>query len=109
MKNLKALLALILAAAAATGCTTAYYGSKGSGFDDLYATHDRVAIANKQKAEADQNENNGTDTEVHQVLHQDITGIHCSCKAGFHHCESCLHPEYQRSADQKPDTEYFAV
>ena len=52
MKNLKALLALILAAAAATGCTTAYYGSKGSGFDDLYATHDRVAIANKQKAEA---------------------------------------------------------
>ena len=53
MKNLKALLALILAAAAATGCTTAYYGSKGSGFDDLYATHDRVAIANKQKAEAE--------------------------------------------------------
>ena len=53
MKNLKALLALILAATAATGCTTAYYGSKGSGFDDLYATHDRVAIANKQKAEAE--------------------------------------------------------
>lgn len=35
------------------GCTTAYYGSAGSGFDDLYATHDRVAIANQQKAEAE--------------------------------------------------------
>lgn len=53
MKNLKALLALALAASAAAGCTTAYYGSAGSGFDDLYATHDRVAIANRQKAEAE--------------------------------------------------------
>lgn len=53
MKNLKSLLAIALAATVATGCTTAYYGSAGSGFDDLYATHDRVAIANQQKAEAE--------------------------------------------------------
>lgn len=67
-------------------------------------------VFSEQKAEADQNENNGTDTEVHQVLHQDIAGILCSCKAGFHHCESgpaSRIPAQRPIRNQTPNTSPF--
>ncbi len=52
MKNLKSILAATLTALAASACTSAYYGSTGD-YDDLYATHDRTAIADRQRAEAE--------------------------------------------------------
>ena len=64
-------------------------------------------ILTHQQAETDQDEYNRADTEVHQVLHDDIAGIFGSGKAGFHHCKASLHPENQCRADQIPYTPYF--
>lgn len=47
-----AAIAALLVTLAATGCTS-MLASSGSAYDDLYATHDRVAIAERQKAEAE--------------------------------------------------------
>jgi len=47
--------------------------------------------------EADDPEYDRSDGEVHQVLHDDITGIFRTGKAGFHHGKACLHEEYQTS------------
>ena len=56
-------------------------------------------ILTQQEAEADENEDHCTDTEVHQVLHDDVTCIFGAGKASFHHGKAGLHPEDQRSAD----------
>ncbi len=53
MKTIKRTLLVSLVAVVATGCTSAYYTSSGGAYDDLYAVHDRTAIANRQKAEAE--------------------------------------------------------
>ena len=53
MKTIKRILLAGLVAIVATSCTSAFYTSSGSAYDDLYAVHDRTAIANRQKAEAD--------------------------------------------------------
>lgn len=47
-----AIAMVALLSLSATGCAT-MLSSTGSAYDDLYATHDRVAIANRQKAEAE--------------------------------------------------------
>lgn len=52
MRTLHRLLFVAAAAIVATSCSSTLYTSS-SAYDDLYATHDRVAIANRQKAEAD--------------------------------------------------------
>ena len=51
---------------------------------------------------ADQPEDRGSDTEVHQVFHNNVTCVFGSCEACFYHCESGLHKEDQRGADQHP-------
>ena len=53
MRLFERLFLLGVVAWAATSCSTGFYSSSGNGFDDLYATHDRVAIAARQKAEAE--------------------------------------------------------
>ena len=53
MKTIKRILLAGLVAVVATSCTSALYTSSGSAYDDLYAVHDRTAIANRQKAEAE--------------------------------------------------------
>ncbi len=53
MKTIKRILLAGLVAVVATSCTSAFYSSSGSAYDDLYAIHDRTAIANRQKAEAE--------------------------------------------------------
>ena len=53
MKTIKRILLAGLAGILATSCTSAYYSSSGSAYDDLYAVHDRTDIANRQKAEAE--------------------------------------------------------
>ena len=53
MRLFKRLFILSIVAAVAASCSTGYYSSMGNAYDDLYATHDRTAIANRQKAEAE--------------------------------------------------------
>lgn len=53
MKLLKRLFLLGVVATVATSCSTGFYSSMGNGYDDLYAMHDRTAIAARQKAEAE--------------------------------------------------------
>ena len=54
MKDLRILLVVLLASVGLAGCTSAYFSAaSGSAFDDLYVSHDRTIIAEKQKAEAE--------------------------------------------------------
>ena len=53
MREIKRLFILGAVVAMTTACSTGFYSSMGSAYDDLYATHDRVAIAERQKAEAE--------------------------------------------------------
>ena len=53
MKKLRRILFAALVAMVATGCSSAYYTAGGSAYDDLYASHNRTEIANRQKAEAE--------------------------------------------------------
>lgn len=55
MKNIRILIGIITLSMILTGCTSAYYQSTGSGaaLDDMYGTHDKVAIAKKQQAQAE--------------------------------------------------------
>lgn len=53
MKNIKRILFAAIVAIVATGCTSAFYTAGSSAYDDLYATHNRTEIANRQKAEAE--------------------------------------------------------
>ena len=50
-----------------------------------------------------------SDAEIHQVLHDDVPSVLGSGKTGFAHGESCLHPEDERRADQKPYCKYFTA
>ena len=52
MKNIQKFLLAAVIAVVASGCTSAYFSSV-SAYDDLYATHDVKAIAERQKAEAE--------------------------------------------------------
>ena len=53
MKKFRILMVVLLVAMA-SGCTSAYFSAaSGSAYDDLYASHDRTAIAERQKAEAE--------------------------------------------------------
>ena len=53
MREIKRLFILGAVVAMSTACSTGFYSSMGTAYDDLYATHDRVAIAERQKAEAE--------------------------------------------------------
>ena len=53
--------------------------------------------------ETNQPEDRSTDTEVHQVFHNDITCVFCSCESCFDHCESGLHEKDQRCTEEDPD------
>ena len=52
MKRIQRFLLTAAIAVLASGCTSAYFSSAGA-YDDLYATHDVEAIAERQKAEAE--------------------------------------------------------
>lgn len=54
MKNLKTYIGTILLLAGTVSCSSAYYQSNGNKvYDDLYGTHNQVAIAKKQQAQAE--------------------------------------------------------
>ena len=54
----------------------------------VFAVHDTVAKAN---------ENDRTNTEIHEVLHDDVAGVLCAGKSGLHHGKSALHEENENS------------
>ena len=51
----------------------------------------------------------GANAEVHQVFHDDVAGVLCSCKARLNHCEACLHKEHQCSSYEEPYTEGLGI
>ena len=53
MKNIKMILFAATVALAASGCSSTFYSASSNAYDDLYAIHDRQAIAERQKAEAE--------------------------------------------------------
>lgn len=53
MKKLKILIGTLILSAGVVGCSSAYYASSGYTNDDLYALHDKTAIARKQQAKAE--------------------------------------------------------
>lgn len=53
MKKLNLIIGTLLLSAGFVGCTSAYYASGSQPVDDLYATHDQVSIARKQKEKAE--------------------------------------------------------
>ena len=53
MKQFKVLIGILFLAAGSVGCSSLYQASAGVAPDDLYAVHDRAAIARKQQAEAE--------------------------------------------------------
>ena len=53
MKKIGYVLSTLLLAATAAGCSSAYYSSAGYAADDLYAIHDKTAIAQRKQAEAE--------------------------------------------------------
>ncbi len=53
MKRSELLIGASLLALTATGCSSAFYRSQGGSYDDMYAVHDRAAIAEAQRARAE--------------------------------------------------------
>ena len=54
MKKMSKLMVMSLVALFAMSCTSAFYSAaSGSAYDDLYVSHDRTAIAQRQQAEAE--------------------------------------------------------
>ena len=51
---------------------------------------DKFSIA-AQKVVTEQIKRHGSDTEIHQVLHRDISDVLCSRKSCLYHGESTLH------------------
>ena len=73
------------------------------------APDDPHHVFSQQQRKPDQDKDHRADTEIHQVLHQDIARVLRSGKSCLHHGETCLHPEHQRGADQEPDSKYILV
>ncbi|MEG1886240.1 MAG: hypothetical protein RSB23_06965 [Alistipes sp.] len=53
MKKIKILIGTLILSIGFAGCTSGYYKSSSAVYDDLYETHDKVAIAKKQQAQAE--------------------------------------------------------
>ena len=70
-----------------------HVGQSDEPCEHVFAHHQRVAEEGKDHR---------ADAEVHQVFHNDVTGVLGAGETRFHHSKSGLHPKYQRCADQKP-------
>ena len=72
----------------------------GKAFQDVRPEH--------QGCSADK-PHHGSDTEIHQVLHDDVSGVLRPGEACLAHGKACLHPEYKGGPCQKPHCEDFTV
>lgn len=53
MKNFKLISIALFIGLMGSGCSTSFYTASSNAYDDLYAIHDRTAIATREKAEAE--------------------------------------------------------
>lgn len=53
MKKIRIIIGISALALGLSGCSSAYYRADSGTYDDLYAVHDRAAIAKRQQAEAE--------------------------------------------------------
>ena len=67
---------------------------------------DHGTAGTEHDAEAKQPEAGRTDTEVHQVFHQNVAGIFGPGETGFTQGKACLHEENQCGTQQYPDRVY---
>ena len=57
---------------------------------------DRI-VASEHQGKSNDKETKGAEDKVHQVFHDDVARIFCSCKTCLNHCEACLHEEDKES------------
>ena len=67
---------------------------------------EEAVAGSEHDAEAHEPENGGSDTEVHEVFHDDVAGIFGPGETGLYHGETGLHEEDQSGADKYPDCVY---
>ena len=67
--------------------------------DERIKPADERTGTGKHDAEADEPVARRTDTKIHQILHDNVTGILCSGESCLYHSESRLHKEYKCSSD----------
>ena len=53
MKKIRIIIGISALALGLSGCSSVYYRADSGTYDDLYAVHDRAAIAKRQQAEAE--------------------------------------------------------
>ena len=62
--------------------------------DTADLTEEAVA-GSEHDTETDEPEDRGSDTEIHEVFHDDVAGIFCTGEAGLYHGKTGLHEEDQ--------------
>ena len=67
------------------------------------------SVYSHQQAIAQEDEDHGTDAEVHEVLHDDVAGVFGPREATLHHGKATLHEEHEDGTDQKPDAKRYTV
>ena len=70
-------------------------------------TDESHKIFSHKQTEAYQYKYHGAYTEVHEVLHYNVSGIFRPREARLYHCKACLHPKYKCRAYQEPNSEYL--
>ena len=65
-------------------------------------TNKALTVASKHKAETKQPEQNRTETEVNEVLKQNVRRVLTTCKASLTKSKAWLHEEYQHCCQQHP-------
>ena len=73
--------------------------------DTADLTEEAVA-GSEHDTETDEPEDRGSDTEIHEVFHDDVAGIFCTGEAGLYHGKTGLHEEDQSGTYKDPDCVY---
>lgn len=66
-------------------------------------TDNTVKICAEHEAEAEEPEENRPQSEIHEVLHDDIAGVFGPRQARFQHGETRLHEEDQGRTEENPN------
>ena len=65
--------------------------------------HPNKSAGSEHQSETDEPEEQRTQHEVYEVLHQDVAGVFGACKSGFDQCEAWLHEEYEHGCQKHPN------
>ena len=61
------------------------------------------ALGSKHNTKTNDPIENGTETKIHHVFHDDVPSIFRSGKTSFYQGEACLHEKYQKCRNQRPN------